>query len=216
MDEKDFRIVQNELRQSINRSGEFRLGSQLHDRGQNASVKYLPCGSARRIMTRETCKKAISGVMGSEDQSNAAREEQSNIYCDKVLDTPGCFIILLTVISYGTFQTLQLFYEHFLKNPCGKDDRHLPFDEDFVIQQFPNDPDNNFFAGQFTYLAVTLKAGDFRQEYQPSRVLPWEWGTELGRGAYGQVFKVKVERGHFSFKEPASSNADVSIGLLQT
>lgn len=176
MNEDGISTIQEEFRKLIKDSQEFRFGSRLNAtlEASRKKIKYLPFGAELRILTRERCNQIIGGLVGSEDpESDAAKEPQIRSHCDKVFGFPGLCIILLTVISYGTFQTLKLFHEKFLEHPCGKDDSHLPFDKDSVTQHFGSDPNNHFFDGQFAYLAVTLTSGAFRQEYQASRIFHW-------------------------------------------
>ncbi|KAL4803120.1 kinase-like domain-containing protein [Aspergillus unguis] len=57
---------------------------------------------------------------------------------------------------------------------------------------------SEFFDTQFQFCAITLwKGGNFvYQDYRSQCPLPYKIQERIGGGAFGQVYKVKIERGH--------------------
>ncbi|KAH8671491.1 hypothetical protein BX600DRAFT_459169 [Xylariales sp. PMI_506] len=130
-------------------------------------------------------------------------------YLADILERTGSEIrlTLLIILCLGNLEMLEAFELRFLTRSCGKSDRDLPFEEDVARDIFGHNG-NDFFKIQFPFLAITIDEGTFRKDYQYLRCLPYLEHNEIGRGAYGTVFKVKIERGHFRYRQPKSRNKD--------
>lgn len=67
-----------------------------------------------------------------------------------------------------------------------------------------------FFSNQFALAAVNLGKDHFHHEYHDLSYLPYPENESIGSAAYGKVYRVKIEKGQFLFREPRSRNKDVS------
>ncbi|KAI0136671.1 hypothetical protein BJ170DRAFT_24559 [Xylariales sp. AK1849] len=175
----------------------------------NQGVKYwdnypfLREGVASKILTRDALQTEVFGRV-----VHPGRDEEEGFLC-RILDSPGLHIILLIILSMGNLEMLKNFLLKFLKgkDTHEKSDQDLPLEED-VAEQIFGKSGRLFFKIQFAFVAVTITEGRFRDEYQYLRCLPYLEQTEIGKGAYGRVYKVKIERGHFKFRQPNSRNKD--------
>jgi hypothetical protein len=179
--------------------------------------QFLRHGLAAQILTLDELKTKVFGRVLH------PRPGSEGIYVKRILgqespasfDFPGSELrtILLIILCFGDQPMLNAFEANFLQNPCGKTDRDLPFDE-YVAQQIFDSGGKQFFQSQFPFVPVTITEGNFRTEYQYLRNLPYLEHEEIGRGAFGRVFKVKIERGHYQYQQPRSRNQDVSHSLV--
>ncbi|KAL4945275.1 hypothetical protein BDV06DRAFT_45413 [Aspergillus oleicola] len=87
------------------------------------------------------------------------------------------------------------------------DDLPVPFQSARLL--FPGAA-NEFFDTQFEFCAITLRReGDV--EYQDYRVrcpLPYRRQEKIGGGAYGEVYRVKIERGHLRSSGDRTGNLE--------
>jgi hypothetical protein len=168
-------------------------------------VRFLPNGRAREILSDQRLHNNVLRIVIHPTATDT--DVQRDL--DRITAQPGLCLILLGILAFGNLSMLGKFELHFLEEPCGKTDADLPLDEEFAQQLFGREDANTFFQLQFLFVGVTLVSGTFCRDYQISRYLPYSVPKRLGRGAYGTVFKVRIERGHFEFREPKSRNLDV-------
>ncbi|KAI9369537.1 hypothetical protein BJX61DRAFT_549496 [Aspergillus egyptiacus] len=73
------------------------------------------------------------------------------------------------------------------------------------------DHGNEFFDAQFQFCAITLKSREhlvYRDDYRSQCPLPYKKQERIGSGAYGQVYKVKIECRHFRLAGDTTGNFD--------
>lgn len=172
---------------------------------------FLRSGAARKIMSEHDLREKVLGFVVHRDGGPG----QDDRDCETIRGSPGLCAILLSILTLGTLEMIPSFEARFLgERPCGKTDDDLPFDEHFARQLFGPEGGLVFFKKQFAFVAVTLGRGLFHREYQALRCLPYLENEHIGTGAYGKVYRVKIEKGHFLFREPRSRNKDVSVPIL--
>lgn len=171
-------------------------------------MQFLHNGAAKRILDARSLRKR---VLGKVIHPNAGPDQEA-LDLAKIHGPPGLCSILLNILTLDTPDSIPSFETYFLaERPCGKTDVDLPFDEHLSRQLFGDSLGVRFFNRQFAFVAVTLGTGLFHREYQTSRCLPYlDRDEHIGSGAYGKVYRVKIEAGHFLYQEPASTNQNVS------
>ena len=171
------------------------------------TISFLRSGRARKILTERALRDKVLGSVVHRHKGPA--QEDSDLV--RIRASPGLCAILLTILALGTPKMIPPFEARFLEEqPCRKTDDDLPFDQHFARQLFGEEGGRIFFDTQFAFVAVTLERGLFHREYQALRCLPYLQSEHIGSGAYGKVYRVKIEKGHFLFREPRSRNKDVS------
>lgn len=190
---------------------DFENGTLLEDK--KTPISFYPHEGKRRL-SNWFCEKVFDLLLPSDRSLQDRRKELVRNYCKKICpNLADIFIILFAYTRPKDLETaLHLFRQNILDQDSDISDKDLPLTELLARQFFGEKAGKAFFKYQRKFLANTLQEGEFRQRFPLSTILPWydEQDSFLGRGAYGSVFKVKIVRGHFTFKEPRSSNADVS------
>jgi hypothetical protein len=168
------------------------------------------------------CEKVFNLLLSSNRslESEPERKERARTYSAKVYsDLRAIFFVLFVFTSPEDLETaLKRFQEQVLDVNSGLNDDELPLAEEPAKRIFGESAGKKFFSHQYELLPNTLQKGEFRQTFPLSKILPWydkrdEHDFFLGRGSFGTVYKVKIARGHFIFKDPRSRNADVSTEL---
>ncbi|KAI1344882.1 hypothetical protein F5Y15DRAFT_9520 [Xylariaceae sp. FL0016] len=187
-----------------NKSKGMRIAYNATDREAHykGDFPFLRDGSANKILTQQNLHDKVLGRVIHPGK------EKADHYDRLIFSDPGLRIILLTILSRGTLEMLESFEARFLDQSCESSDKDLPFEMHYCLQLFGSRDGRKFFENQFPFLAPTLAEGTFRREYQSFRCLPYLEQKLLGRGSFGTVYKVKIERGHFEFREPKSRNLD--------
>lgn len=77
-------------------------------------------------------------------------------------------------------------------------DHGLPVSLDIAQRAFPY-RGHDFYEMQFSFCPVTLKKGDevIYKDYRRRCLLPYLEEEQIGEGAFGRVWKVKIERCHW-------------------
>ncbi|CAI6094539.1 unnamed protein product [Clonostachys chloroleuca] len=161
-------------------------------------------GVAESILTDEKLRRVVLGTAIHPQAGSSVLENDIR----RIIVAPGLQRILLTILCFGTGSMLRSFEERFLgENHCRYSDKDLPFDQSLVRELFGEEDATIFFQYQSNFVALTLGTGK-DAEYGPHHILPYVPDKELGRGGFGKVDQVKVERGHFLYREPPSRNRD--------
>lgn len=179
---------------------------QPMDRDIYQPTTFLRNGAARKILSEQDLRQRVLGFVVHRDGGPA----QDDRDLARIRGSPGLCAILLSILTLGTPGMVSHFESRFLGETPAESDDDLPFDEHFAREVFGNEDGPIFFQKQFAFVAVALGTGMFHREYQASRRLPYLEDERIGRGAYGRVYRVKIEKGHFSYREPRSRNKDVS------
>lgn len=170
---------------------------------------FLRSGVAREILSEEHLTEMVLGFVIHRHIGPTQDERDLR----RIRGSPGLCAILLNILAFGRPEMIPLFETSFLEEPlqCRKTDDDLPFDEHFAKQLFGAENGRVFFEKQFAFVAITLGEGLFHREYQALRCLPYLEDERIGRGAYGRVYRVRIEKEHFLFKEPRSRNSDTVL-----
>ncbi|KAL4862470.1 hypothetical protein BDV12DRAFT_203013 [Aspergillus spectabilis] len=89
-------------------------------------------------------------------------------------------------------------------------DEDLPIPFNKAERLFPSLA-NEFFDTQFQFCAITLRReGDvvYLDDYRSQCPLPYRKQERIGGGAFGEVYKVKIERRHFRSTEDRTGNIE--------
>lgn len=197
---------QNLLRSAISQ------GQMIHPAGNDDELyqpkTFLRSGAARKILNEQNLREKVLGFVVHRGKSPA--QEDSDL--EKIHRFPGLCAILLCILTLGTPEMIPCFEEQFLgERPCGKTDDDLPFDEYFAGQLFGFEGGWTFFRKQFAFAAVTLEMECFDHKFKGLSCLPYLENERIGNATYGKVYRVKIEKGHFLFREPRSRNKDVGV-----
>jgi hypothetical protein len=188
-----------------NGSAGMKVQSRAHPERYREGFPFLRHGLVGKILTDDQLQSRVFRHL-EEVSETAERNYTKHIRADYALRT-----VLLVLLWKGTKSMLESFENYFLKKSF--DDRKdivLPFDKSFARHIFGTNDGNKFFEWQFSFAPVTISEGTFRHESRSSEVLPYLKHKEIGSGAHGKVFKVKIERGQYMIPRLGSRNKDVS------
>jgi hypothetical protein len=189
-------------------------------RDDDGNLKYeekffLRHGLAVHIISRQELESEIIGHI------LVPRPENKHSYIQRILDSSddrssesigsGLQSILLIILLFGKQSMLDSFEKKFLLGKAGGKNRDLPFDKNTTRDIFGSEDWTSFFNLQFKFAPVTIAEGSYNHQYPYDRyLLPYQEHMEVGRGAFGRVFKVKIAQGHYKSLEPGTRNHDVS------
>ncbi|KAH6974969.1 kinase-like domain-containing protein [Ilyonectria sp. MPI-CAGE-AT-0026] len=116
--------------------------------------------------------------------------------------------IVLVILCYGRYSMLEKFENHFLKGSTQVFDTDLPLKTDKAMDIFGNDG-QLFHHQQFKLLPITL-VDNTSNQFDFRRPLPYLRQTKIGEGQHGTVYRVEVEKGHYSTAD-GRVNRDVVV-----
>ncbi|OCK78098.1 hypothetical protein K432DRAFT_406760 [Lepidopterella palustris CBS 459.81] len=172
---------------------------------------FLPHGSAKFILADENGLDRFFAFL-FDNQIDTKRVLNRLLGLDK---GPGlCNIFVTLLFLRGGKPVLKQFIQFIPRAPNAKPqspftDENLPIDKATAKTLFPiYDRGADFFDEQFKFCPVVLKKHEevVCNDYRASCRLPYLEQSFLNSGAYGRVFKVEVERGHFVSEREGSSN----------
>ncbi|KAL2867247.1 protein kinase family protein [Aspergillus lucknowensis] len=122
------------------------------------------------------------------------------------------FAIVLRIRPREDLTILRQFTELLVVNRAIADTPRLT-DENLPIslvnsQLYFSQGAGSFFDTQFQFCAITLQMNgpNYRDDYRSQCPLPYLSQEKIGGGAFGQVYKVLIERGHLRSTEESSGN----------
>jgi hypothetical protein len=155
------------------------------------STGFYRSGVLRDILSEQALRDKVLGLVVHREEGPS----QIDSDLEKIHGSSRLCAILLCIPTHGTLEMIPHFEEQFLGEwPCGKTDDDLPFDEYFAGRLFGSKGGTIFFNHQFLFAVVTLGKGIFAHTYDALSSLPYLENERIGSGAYGNVYRVKIEK----------------------
>ncbi|KAL3451554.1 hypothetical protein BJX65DRAFT_220654 [Aspergillus insuetus] len=171
---------------------------------------FYPNGTARDFfrMHEESLQELFRLLLG-----NSGADSFRDLVRRTVRHLSTILAIVLRVRSPGDITVLRQFTELLIIHqtpidPPRLNDQKLPIpltDAKFYFPQRAND----FFDTQFQFCAITLRGEEhviYQDDFRSQCPLPYRRQERIGGGAFGQVYKVKIERRHVRSLENNTGN----------
>ncbi|KAJ0416347.1 kinase-like domain-containing protein [Aspergillus carlsbadensis] len=171
---------------------------------------FYPNGTARDFfrMHEETLQELFRLLL-----ANSRADSLRDLVRRTVRHLSTILAIILRVRSPGDITILRQFTELLIIHqtpidPPRLNDQNLPIpltEAQFFFPQRAND----FFDTQFQFCAITLRGEEhvvYQDDFRSQCPLPYRRQERIGGGAFGQVYKVKIERRHVRSLENNTGN----------
>ncbi|KAL3457014.1 kinase-like domain-containing protein [Aspergillus heterothallicus] len=171
---------------------------------------FYPNGTARDFfrMHEETLQEFFRLLLG-----NLAIDVLRDLVRRTVRHLSTILAIVLRIHSPGDITILRQFTELLIIHqtpidPPRLNDQNLPIPLNEAQFYFPQRA-NDFFDTQFQFCAITLRGEEhviYQDDFRSQCPLPYRRQEKIGGGAFGQVYKVKIERRHVRSLENNTGN----------
>ncbi|KAH6846964.1 kinase-like domain-containing protein [Chaetomium sp. MPI-CAGE-AT-0009] len=167
---------------------------------------FVPNGALESCLTRET----ITSILRSCDLKQWSISE----LCDLVAD--GARKVLSVLVLIGEHTSITAFIENDRRLHYQRLDSQIPFRMEALKEMIPHCADE-FFAKQWELAAPMFSQRLSRTRFDPNTTLPFLQREHIGKGGFGNVWKIVIPPGHHDFEAvDPETNAEFALKELET